>query len=203
MPRRVSKTGFTLIELMVTVAIIGIAMAVALPTIAGAMRDRRVQQAAINLMDPFRIARTRAMMRGAAHVAVIVRNGSGLDGFVFEGSNSSCRLSNWGTAIVPATTPMTGPWAVFQTPALNPTDSIAEDVTNPAGLNALQVCYTPGGRAFYRFAPSAPWADGNSLPGVGGGSLDGGFMFRVYGATGGHTTRNVFVPLGGSPRLWQ
>src|SRR5438067_9952759 len=58
--------GFTLVELLVVVTIIAIVAVLAIPTMVSASVDRRVFSDAGYVAELFRIARTRAVGRGAA-----------------------------------------------------------------------------------------------------------------------------------------
>src|SRR5258706_10552435 len=58
--------GFTLLELMIVVVMIGVLVALGIPSISAQMRDRRTNQAAHQVALLFRQARSLAMGRGAA-----------------------------------------------------------------------------------------------------------------------------------------
>jgi prepilin-type N-terminal cleavage/methylation domain-containing protein len=62
--------GFTMVEMLTALAIIGILAAAASPVFVRLMRDNRVTSAATNMADMYRTARARAMGRGSA---VLVR----------------------------------------------------------------------------------------------------------------------------------
>src|SRR5258706_12006377 len=63
---RSPAAGFTLVELLVVVSIIAIVAVLAIPTLSAAQVDRRVFADAGYVSQLFRIARTRAVGRGAA-----------------------------------------------------------------------------------------------------------------------------------------
>jgi len=62
--RASGRLGFTLIEMLMAVALIAVVSVVASPTFVRLMRDRRVNRAAALTIDYFRSARLRAMGRG-------------------------------------------------------------------------------------------------------------------------------------------
>ncbi|MBI5537206.1 MAG: prepilin-type N-terminal cleavage/methylation domain-containing protein [Deltaproteobacteria bacterium] len=167
--QRSGSRGFTLVELLTVVGIIAIFAAIALPTVANRMRERRTAQVAHQLVQTYRTAKMRAMGRGSA---VLVRYDETTDKAVMTreaiagaaSNNSGCVLSTISSCINPVTR-----WD-------DPTQYREIDKFSPfshAGLYELtrmefrdglitkraqfDVCFTPSGNAFWRssFAATA------------------------------------------------
>jgi type IV fimbrial biogenesis protein FimT len=68
------SAGFTLVELLVVVAIIAIVAAISLPSLTSGQYDRRVFTDAAAVGEMVRMARTRAVGRGAAQLLTFVGN---------------------------------------------------------------------------------------------------------------------------------
>ena len=66
--RRSGKAGFTLVEVMIVVVLIGILSALGSPIVSGFFLNIRAKAAARSVADAFRLARTEAIRSGAPHI---------------------------------------------------------------------------------------------------------------------------------------
>lgn len=97
------SAGFTLLEALVVVAIIGISAAIAAPALTEAMADRRAGEAMHGLVRIGARARSEAMATGRAHVLVYTdaSSGTAANGMVqlWRGRVNLCSTNNWGAII--------------------------------------------------------------------------------------------------------
>ena len=72
---RKKRAGLTLVELMVVLAVMGILVSAALPSMGLAFADRRVAMAARDVVSLFQRARYMSMAYGRAHRVVYMNDG--------------------------------------------------------------------------------------------------------------------------------
>ncbi len=174
---------------MVTVAVIGIATAVVIPTIQQSLRDRATAQQAIQFMNVFREARSRATMRGQAVMVRVDLSVTPAQVTAIEGNRSSCGLSTFDA---------TRATVVVDTQLRANPDVL---VTNTRPIASyIEFCYSPMGRMFYRYAIGTAFTEDNGANT--GRALNGGFIYTFENTRfPGIVRRRVVLPLGGAPRL--
>lgn len=189
--------GYTLLELMMVVALIGFSMAIALPTLSTAMAEQKQSEGALQVVSVFRSARAMAIRRGTP--TVVSFQGAGqfwiIPAVRQPGVVASCSSVNWPGQPVPAGSELdfaagTGPfgerfsWNRF---GVNATFNVAP---LPAAI-----CYSPLGRVYLSVnGLVGPFTDLQ-------GAAPGGAVVITVGRAFGRA-RRVIVPLGsGMPRL--
>ncbi len=141
-----------------TIVIIGVMAALASPLFINMMRDRRVNQAALAVSEMYRLARSRALGRGAA---VLVRWTAGSNGegtfemreAVLVDQNTpmlaiTCRETNWNTDTESRRVALfEGKKGQFGLAGFG-----FFDAAGGGPVGAADICFSPRGRTFFRDA---------------------------------------------------
>jgi type IV fimbrial biogenesis protein FimT len=186
--------GFTLAEVLAVLAIMSILAVTASPTFVRLMRDRRVNRAAMHLVDSYRTGRTRAMGRGQP---MLVRwdpaNGlnnaeAGAKGLILvlepvvttSTAATNCAKTDWSTAREVSRVD-------FKTGRYTYTTAAFSDGANTQGF--ADICYTPAGRAYIRYSSTGTFVEQTNVA-----------SFTVTNSFTG-VPRTVYVPPNGVARM--
>jgi len=197
------RAGFTLLELMIVVAIVAVVVGLALPTMSQQLADEKTNQIALDIVASARLARSSATAYGRAH---LMRwdstGGSGLGTIeIYRGINNGCNTNNWG----PITSPgCTGNANCIE--AVHPTEyqtgNSTYQLTETGAINvAGDICFEPNGTV--RWRPGVAGFFNSGIVATGGADSNGGFVFNVQRENSGTpvgVARQVLVPLGGDAR---
>lgn len=203
-PRR-HRRGFTLTESLAVLAMISVIIVAASPTFIRLMRDRRVNRAAMHLVDYYRTGRTRAVGRGLPMLVVWdTLNGQdnaepGSRGLVrliepnvvVNSTQRTCVNTDFTDVQAPGTAGVSEVSRVdFKSgPYTNTTAVFLDDGATPTARTYAEICFAPTGRAFIRFSNN-----GTFRP------MTGVASFTVTNADTG-LARTVFIPPSGVARL--
>lgn len=188
--------GFTMVETLAVVAIVGMMAAIASPAFIQQMRDSRVNRLAMMLSENYRLARARAIGRGAATMVrwTSASAGKGLletreavDAVFSSMPSPSCLSTTWDNAspqsrAITVTDAGSGPFENAQLTFLAP-------VTNAVAPYA-EICFTPRGRTWIRYVAGAAFVQ-----------LTGAAQFTVVNSASPLKIRTVFIPPNGVARI--
>jgi type IV fimbrial biogenesis protein FimT len=165
--------GFTLLEIMVVVIMVGVIAALGIPSIAAQLRDRRTNQAAHEVALLYRQARSLAMGRGGA---VLVRFDGAAGGRIevreaideqtgrcVNLPATSCGTANWDAAATKSNRLI----AAFDVSNSGVYSSVKMAFFQADGTGAgtsVDVCFSPLGRPFRRLAFLGAFTPMNDVP---------------------------------------
>jgi prepilin-type N-terminal cleavage/methylation domain-containing protein len=207
----IGRAGYTLVELMMVVAIIAASTLAFAPGIGRAVADRRVSSATRELIRIGRRARSDSLGYLRAHLIWITPDTGRV--MLLRGPNNSCLLSDWSaiSADCPGTaTAKLGPRCLEQVfvSALGGPTAIAmyEETLAGAGVagysqSAHALCYASSGVVYH--------APGTTLATASGGLTDlndvnGGLVYTLHTGSGPPVSTDrvhrILFPLGSSAR---
>lgn len=192
--------GFTLAEMLAVITMIGIFSVAASPVFINMMRDRRINSAAMELVDMYRTARTQALARGMPVLitwdatAGAQKQSSGVVTILepvlrdVPDLNTSCTGVNW------EDTKVTYPYMRFDAGDGRHERAVLTFTDDKGGSpKKADICFSPRGRAFLR-------TDGGGFT-----ELNGVPSFTVAnggnGQVGTGLVRTIFIPPNGVARI--
>jgi type II secretion system protein H len=211
----IGARGFTLMELMVVVILVGILSVMAIPSMGQAAVDRRIYQDTSQISDLIRAAKARAVGRGAA--VLVAMDGTGNGKFMVRESVQANPDAS-GNQVPRSACKSPTDWTVVATPTqyfdvaqvdLNGTFESTNNVqaiiytdngSASAAVTSAFLCFTPLGRTYFvsGVAAAAGFLDA-ATPMTGALSIEVAQRPTV-GSTSG-LVRRVVIPPSGVTRL--
>ncbi len=201
--------GLTLVELMVVLAVMGVLVSAALPSMSQGFADRRVAIVARDVVSLFRRARYMSLAYGRAHQVVYANDsGTGLtnDAWAFEtrrGTGGACSLTTYENgSFTLDSLDCDNNWRCvdYLYASTFDADTSDQDIVRVDGWDDTSFCYEAGSnnQVFVKTVLHSNWQTANS---------PAGFGFVVYRERDGDpfgVARKVVVPMGtGTPRVMQ
>lgn len=192
MPSRRAQAGFTLVELMIVVTIIGIGAAMSASGIATAFSEDRARRATRELVRLGRRARSETVRYRLAHMVWIqAAPAPGANSAsILRGTGPSCTNEAWEATMVLELLNLAAP-----------NGSYAQDGTparfRMAAGNTLAICYSPTGM-MWSATPANLTAAAAALTQASG---TGAFTVDIVREGSGGVPRHVLFPQGGSARV--
>ena len=193
--RRDDAAGFTLIELIVTITLLGILVALSLPSFTAWIRNTQVRSTAEALQNGLRLAQAEAVRRNRPMVLTFTDATPALDAAALSGGGgknwSLQAIAKGGDSATDATRFVSG----------GVLGDVASGVTiaDFAGAGIAAICFSSNGRLLALAAP--PTATGTPNTGVTDAACAGTPARFVVTTTAATRPLHVLVQLGGQVRM--
>jgi prepilin-type N-terminal cleavage/methylation domain-containing protein len=213
--RRRSAPGFTVIELMIALVVIGVMAATVAPSLSEVLADNRQTSAAMDVVRLARQTRARTTATGTAHLLRYLGDTGEAAAFglgtiaVHVGMNSKCMQTPWAQSTAPVVGARQGPREIFHMSEYNPTSSTREPSAADDGRHVIAlaarfgteaaavqtetcICYQPNGDIYTGTSVGALVIQTQPVLITIARSMDGAARGR---------DRQVLFPVGGHARL--
>lgn len=221
---RMNQKGYTLIEMMLTVFIVAILVALVLPVVGAGVRERRKSQATHDAIRIFHRARSRAIESGSAYLVRYSKTANSNKGalYVVRGTTDHCNTSAFSTPVAaqcPSSSGSGDPnlictdWWLPRdyefagstyTIQLMHTSSASYSQSTASTMSDPDFCFEGNGVMRWRAGTSGYFSDVPVMPGTGGAQIPGGgFTFSVrtlVGSAERGVNRRFVVPFGAEAR---
>lgn len=221
-----NQEGYTILEMMLTIVIVGILAALVLPYVSGGARERRKVRATHDVIRIFHRARSRAIESGAAHLIRYSTTANSNKGalYVIRGTTNRCSSSTFAAPVAtqcPSSTTtgnvnlLCGDWWVpteYEITGSSYTIQLRHTTgqTDPSTASSLgdpDICFDGTGIMYWRIGTSGFFSDNPTMPTTGGATVtDGAFTFSVRTLVSSNdvgVVRRIVVPLGAEARYVQ
>jgi type II secretory pathway pseudopilin PulG len=210
------RAGYTLVELMMIVMIIGVSVMAFTPGFSRAMADRRVSLATREVIRVGRRARADTFGYLRAHLVWIDPSLGIVQ--LLRGPTNSCTLASWGTVASDCATALPGQRCLEnlvlsnlsgQTRAISVFEEVINSGSTAYSTVGRALCFHPSGVMMYgsgaTVAAATASLQSDNVSGTGG--VNGGFIFSLLAGTSQPSSANaaqrvhrVLFPMGGSAR---
>jgi len=189
-PKRASQEGFTLLELMVVVVIVGVVAALAAPQIGSALANRRTNELALEVVRIVRAGRSASVGQGRAYLMQVDPVAEEIT--LYRGSTNRCTpRASWATITAPGCEGNPRCAAYVAAPVVG---TSTYDYQVDGGNQRIDVCFEPSG--------ITRWSSGGSN--FADTHPNGGVQLNVRRVAGGATAgvvKVVAIPFGADARI--